>query len=49
MKHLVVCIALMSVRACCFAQQKKVVSYKATSGNSVFQRWYADPESIINN
>lgn len=29
-----------------FAQQKKVVS-QATSGNPVFQGWYADPEGII--
>ena len=46
MKHLVICIALLTVGACCFAQQKKVVS-QATSGNPVFQGWYADPEGII--
>ena len=37
----------MTVGACCFAQQKKVASHKATSGNPVFQGWYADPEGII--
>lgn len=47
MKHLVICIALLTVGACCFAQQKKVASHKATSGNPVFQGWYADPEGII--
>ena len=33
MKHLVICIALLTVGACCFAQQKKVASHKAASGN----------------
>ena len=47
MKHLVICIALLTVGACCFAQQKKVASHKAASGNPVFQGWYADPEGII--
>ena len=47
MKHLVICIALLTVGACCFAQQEKVASHKATSGNPVFQGWYADPEGII--
>lgn len=37
----------MTVGACCFAQQKKVASHKAASGNPVFQGWYADPEGII--
>ena len=32
MKHLVICIALLTVGACCFAQQKKVASHKAASG-----------------
>lgn len=45
MKHLVICIALLTVGACCFAQQKKVASHKAASGNPVFQGWYADPEA----
>ena len=47
MKHLVICIALLTVGACCFAQQKKVASHKATSGNPVFQGWYADPEDFF--
>lgn len=47
MKHLVICIALLTVGACCFAQQKKVASHKAASRNPVFQGWYADPEGII--
>lgn len=47
MKHLVICIALLTVGARCFAQQKKVASHKAASGNPVFQGWYADPEGII--
>ena len=47
MKHLVICIALLTVGACFFAQQKKVASHKAASGNPVFQGWYADPEGII--
>ena len=47
MKHLVICIALLTDGACCFAQQKKVASHKAASGNPVFQGWYADPEGII--
>lgn len=37
MKHLVICIALLTVGACCFAQQKKVASHKATSGTLYFK------------
>ena len=47
MKHLIICIDLLTFGACFFLQQKKVASHKAASGNPVFQGWYADPEGII--